>query len=164
MNSLNTGKTSEKRTEQVEREIGETRTAIKEDLRALGEKVSPGHLKEEAVQAMRGKAATTRDAVGHRVGDLTRAARDRLQSGATSLKSNPLALVGGALVVGLALGLALPTTEREARMLAEPAKKARAQAREILKEGRETTRRVREELQEAGSEAKEALRGTEGSV
>jgi len=69
------------------------------------------------------------------------------------------------LVFGLGLGLALPTTEGEARLFVKPARKARAQAREILQEGRETTRRVRDELQEAGSEAKAALRGTtEGSA
>ena len=164
MSSLNQGDTHEQRSEQIERDIEATRAGIKEDLRALGEKVSPGRLKQDAVQAVKDRSVRARDAVVDRVDEIGRGSWHRLQAGATKLRENPLAFAGGALVVGLGLGLALPTTEGEARLFAKPARKARAQAREILQEGRETTRRVRDEFQEDGAEAKAALRGSEGSA
>jgi hypothetical protein len=122
------------------------------------------------VGAVKDTASSARDAIVQRVDDLgdtvhraSDFSRDRLHSGVEWLKRNPFALTGGALVVGLGIGLALPTTEAETRVLAKPARKARAQARHLLDEGRETTRRVRDELQEATSEAKEALRGSGSS-
>ncbi len=210
----------EKSTEQMEREIEQTRDRMTENLDALGEKLSPQNLKRQAKEAISGKAhdvmhdagESVRDtssrvvdfirdnplpvvAVGlgavwlfqqrnrseisgdrmarfaytgperrgsqvgrgiaHRVADRAVEVKDKVASAATDvagragdmvqraqdqahrlgervrdqmhgsrrgsfkriLETNPLALVAGAIVLGLAVGLLTPETERENRLM-----------------------------------------------
>ncbi len=151
--------------ERIERDIESTRSVIREDLRALGEKLSPEHLKHEAMEAVKHTAGSARDAimqplgqVGDRVQRASEYSRDRLREGTRRLKGNPLALAGSGIIIGLGIGVLLPRSEAETRLLAKPARKARVQARELLDEGRETARKVRGELEDATTEVKQALR------
>lgn len=167
MNSHQQGQagTGADKPERIERDIESTRSVIKDDLRALGEKLSPEHLKDEAVDVVKHTVGSAREAimeplgqVGERVQRASEYSKDRLRSGARRLQGNPLALAGSGIVVGLGIGLLLPRTYAESRMLAKPARQARTQARELLDEGREAARRVRGELGEASNEVKDALK------
>jgi len=98
---------SSRRPEEIEREIGETRSAIGEELRELSERLSPEHLKEdakavakEAVGAAVGQVREVRDRayqrVSERVGELGDQARRAGSATANIVSRNalPLTLIG----------------------------------------------------------------------
>jgi len=152
-----TGGKAEGRSEQspanLETQIRATRSAISEDLRALGEKVSPAHLKEEAYETVRGVAHSARESASRRIGEQARRAQEQVQRA----RDNPLFTAGCALMLGFGLGLILPVSQAEARALAGPVSKVREQTRGILDEGQQAARRLRDGARETTEQVKQAV-------
>jgi len=151
--------------ERIERDIEVTRSAITEDLRALGQKFTPEHLKSEAYDAARNVAGAAREAVSDKVEQVEGKIRHVSSSSMRAIKRqaeraqrNPLATAGGALILGLGIGLLLPVSQAETRALAQPSRRVREQARQLFDEGRTTARRVREGLEETAMDMKDAVR------
>jgi len=149
---------------EIEREIDVTRSAIRDDLRSLGEKISPEHLKEEAVGVIKGAASSARESVSQgieraeaRVQQASTRSLRRIKIQAQRARETPLALAGGGLILGLGIGLLMPVTQPESRLLGSAPLRVREQAREVLQEGREAAERLREGAREAASDAKEAF-------
>jgi len=109
----------------------------------------------------------------HRLGER---ARDRVSGKRGGfrriLEDNPLALVAGATVLGLAVGLLTPETERENRLmgparddLVDKAQTAAQRVKEAAVEaGKETTEVVREEMTQRGPEIKATLQDAAQNV
>ena len=75
----------------------------------------------ERAGALADRAGEVVDRVQERVDDLGTAAKRRMRGGGglgQMMEENPLALVTGAAILGLALGLVLPETRREHRLMA----------------------------------------------
>jgi len=155
---------AQERVERSEREIEATRAVITEDLRALGEKFTPEHVKSEA----KGIAKAAVGAAQEAVSDSVNRVEDRLRRVSTQTreaahqqveraKRSPFALAGVGLLAGLGIGLLLPVTETEDRALARPSRAIREQARGALAAGRDTAQRLRSGVEDAAREVKEVL-------
>jgi ElaB/YqjD/DUF883 family membrane-anchored ribosome-binding protein len=263
-----------KTTEQIEREIEQTRDRMSENIDALGDKLSPENLKRQAKERVAGKAhdmvqdaresvqetgsrvvdfirdnplpvvamglgavwlfqqrnrsevsgdrmarfaytgperrsspvgrgiahrvaeraadvkdtvAATATTVAERASDLADRAREQAQHlgwrareqsrrarGGFSrlLEDNPLALVAGATVLGLAVGLLTPETERENRLmgptrddLIDRAQTTAQRVKEVAVEaGKDATEVLREEVAQRGPEIKATLQGAAENV
>jgi ElaB/YqjD/DUF883 family membrane-anchored ribosome-binding protein len=123
----------------------------------------------EAAGGVAEKASEWKERAGERIGDLGGQARMRTRRIKTNLEhqaeENPLAVAIGATVVGLALGLLLPGTERENELmgpardqLVDRAEKTVEQAKEAAVEaGREVKETVKAEIEERKPEVKVAV-------
>jgi len=82
--------------EAIEREIASTRAAIGEDLEALGSKFTPEHIRERAVDSVRGAKDQMVHVASERAGQLGRSLRHASEATAelTSQQAGPLALIG----------------------------------------------------------------------
>jgi len=150
--------------ERSERDIESTRSAITEDLRALGEKLTPGHLKNEATGMAKAAVGSARETVSESVdrvgGKLRQVSAQTLEVAQDQMeraKRNPLALAGVGLLAGLSIGLLLPVTGAEGRALARPSRALREQTQGTLAAGRDTARRLRDGIGDAAREVKEAF-------
>ena len=222
---------SEKSPEDIEREIGQTRSRMSQNIDALGDRLSPDNLKHEAKNAIRHVAHDTVSNVGEqarrtgsrlvevirenplpviavgagvtwlltqrsssdvsgdrmaryaytgpdrrqgeswqhgsgikgRVGEAVSGVKETVSEAASGIKGrvkpnlehaakeNPLIVVLGATIVGLALGLLLPGTERENELMGS--------ARDALMDRAEkTAERVKDAATEAGREVKETVK------
>ena len=112
----------------------------------LRERAERGDLAERAEELGSGARDRARE-LGHRAQEQTRRARgglDRL------MEENPLAVVAGVAVIGLAAGLLVPETERERRTLGP--------VRDDLAERAQTTAsRIKDAAVEAGQDVKDAV-------
>jgi len=158
------GQPAQERVERSEREIEAKRAVITEDLRALGEKFTPEHLKSEAKDMAKAAVGSAREAVSERVerveGKLRRAStqtRQAAQHQVERARQNPFALAGVGLLTGLGIGLLIPATQAEARVLARPSRVLREQTRGAMAAGRDTAQRLRSGVEEAARDVKEAL-------
>ena len=122
----------------------------------VGEKVSG--VKDSVSEAASGvaeRASELKERAGERIGDLGGQARWQTQRIKTNLQhtaeENPLMLAIGAAVVGMALGLLLPGTEREDEMMGS----ARDQ---LVDRAEETVERAKDAAVEAGREVKETVK------
>lgn len=123
----------------------------------------------EAAGGVAEKASEWKERAGERVGDLGGQARWQTRRIKTNLEhqaeENPLAVAIGAAVIGLALGLLLPGTERENELmgpardqLADRAEKTVERAKEAAVEaGREVKETVKAEIEEHKPEVKDAV-------
>jgi len=123
----------------------------------------------EAAGGIAEKATEWKERAGERIGDFGGQARWQTRRIKTNLEhqaeQNPLAVAVGAAVVGLALGLLLPGTERENELmgpardqLADRAEKTVERAKDAAVEaGREVKETVKSEIQERKPEIKEAV-------
>jgi ElaB/YqjD/DUF883 family membrane-anchored ribosome-binding protein len=109
----------------------------------------------EAASSVAERAGELKERAGERIGELGGEARRQTRRIKTNLehaaKENPLALAIGAAVVGLALGMLLPGTERENEMMGS----ARDQ---LVDRAERTAERVKDAAVEAGRELKETVR------
>lgn len=101
------------------------------------------------------RAGELKDRVQERAGELGHSAKDKARDARGGLEQmmheNPLALVAGAAVIGLALGMLLPETE--------PERKAMGSTRDELADRvQETASRVKDAAIDAGRDVKEAVR------
>jgi ElaB/YqjD/DUF883 family membrane-anchored ribosome-binding protein len=109
----------------------------------------------EKASGLAGRASELASGTQERVGDLRGQARLRTQRVKTNLEhtaeESPLMLAVGAAVVGLALGLLLPGTERENELMG-PARD------QLVDRAERTADRVKDAAVEAGREVKEAVK------
>jgi ElaB/YqjD/DUF883 family membrane-anchored ribosome-binding protein len=109
----------------------------------------------EAAGGVAERAGELKDQAGERIGDWGNQARWQSRRLKTNLEhtaeENPLALAVGAAVVGLALGLLLPGTQRENELMG-PARD------QLVDRAEETVERAKDAAVEAGREVKETVK------
>lgn len=136
-----------------ERRQGEGRQGIRgrvgETISGVKEKVS------EAASGIADRATELASGTQERVGDIGWEARRQTRRVKTNLEhaaeENPLMVAIGATILGLALGLLLPGTERENELMG-PARD------QLIDRAERTAERVKDAAAEAGREVKEAVR------
>jgi ElaB/YqjD/DUF883 family membrane-anchored ribosome-binding protein len=112
-----------------------------------------------AAAEVSGKAGELADRAGdmvdefqERAGDLGATAKQRARSGLEEMmEDNPLALVAGAAILGLALGLVLPETRREQRLMG-------ARRDQLVDRVQETAEQVKDSAIEAGREVAQTVK------
>jgi ElaB/YqjD/DUF883 family membrane-anchored ribosome-binding protein len=108
----------------------------------------------EAASGVADKAGELKERAGERIGELGGQAKWQTRRIKTNLQhqaeENPLAVAIGAAVVGLALGLLLPGTERENELMG-PARD------QLVDRAEETVERAKDAAVEAGREVKETV-------
>ncbi len=120
------------------------------------------HSVSDAVSEAGGKAGQIKEQVQERAGELGDAARGGFDR---TVRENPLALLAGAAVVGLALGMLLPESESENRVMGSKrdelvgrVQNAADRVKEVAVEaGRDLQDTVRDELSQKGPELKSAF-------
>jgi ElaB/YqjD/DUF883 family membrane-anchored ribosome-binding protein len=128
-----------------------------EDLReAVGEVVSGTTQRVSDVAAQAGeKAGELGRQARHKAQELGTRGREqtrRVRSGLDRfMQENPLAAVGGAAILGLAIGLLVPATEKENRLMG-PSRD------ELMDRAQSTARRVKDAATEAGQQVSEVAR------
>lgn len=109
----------------------------------------------EAASGIKGRAGELADEAQDRMGELGGQARRQTQRVKTNLEhvahDNPLLVGIGATIVGLALGLLLPGTERENELMG-PARD------QLMDRAEKTAERVKDAAAEAGREVKETVK------
>jgi ElaB/YqjD/DUF883 family membrane-anchored ribosome-binding protein len=109
----------------------------------------------EAASGIADRAGELASETQQRVGDISGQARQQTRRVKTNLEhaaeENPLLMAIGATVLGLALGLLLPRTERENELMG-PARD------QLMDRAGRTAERVKDAATEAGREVKEAVR------
>jgi ElaB/YqjD/DUF883 family membrane-anchored ribosome-binding protein len=109
----------------------------------------------EAASGVAGKAGELKERAGERIGEFSGQARVQTRRIKTNLQhqaeENPLAVAIGAAVVGLALGLLLPGTQRENKLMG-PARD------QLVERAEETVERAKDAAVEAGREVKETVK------
>jgi ElaB/YqjD/DUF883 family membrane-anchored ribosome-binding protein len=109
----------------------------------------------EAASSVAERAGELKDRAGERIGDLGNEARRKSRRIKTNLQhaaeENPLALAIGAAVVGLALGMLLPGTQREDELMG-------SSRDQLVDRAERTAERVKDAAVEAGREVKETVR------
>jgi len=115
-------------------------------------------------------AGELKERVRERAGELGHAARERGRDARGGLErmmtDNPLAIAGGAAIIGLALGLLLPETDPERRVMGETrdevvdrVQHAAGRVKEVAVEaGRDLQETVREEASQRAPAVKDALK------
>ncbi|MEA2714460.1 MAG: hypothetical protein QOK27_2421 [Gemmatimonadales bacterium] len=108
----------------------------------------------EAANSVAERAGEFKDRAGERIGDLGSEARRKSRRIKTNLQhaaeENPLALAIGAAVVGLALGMLLPGTQREDELMG-------SSRDQLVDRAERTAERVKDAAVEAGRELKETV-------
>ena len=109
----------------------------------------------EAAGGVAERASELKDQAGERIGELSGQARRQTQRIKTNLEhaaeENPLAIGIGAAIVGLALGLLLPGTQREDELMGSARDK-------LMDRAGETVERAKDAAVEAGREVKETVK------
>jgi ElaB/YqjD/DUF883 family membrane-anchored ribosome-binding protein len=109
----------------------------------------------EAASSVAERAGQFKERAGERIGDLGSEARRKTRRARTGLQhaaeENPLALAIGAAVVGLALGMLLPGTQREDELMG-------SSRDQLVDRAERTAERVKDAAVEAGREVKETVR------
>jgi ElaB/YqjD/DUF883 family membrane-anchored ribosome-binding protein len=109
----------------------------------------------EAASSVAERAGQFKERAGERIGDLGSEARRKTRRARTNLQhaaeENPLALAIGAAVVGLALGMLLPGTQREDELMG-------SSRDQLVDRAERTAERVKDAAVEAGREVKETVR------
>jgi ElaB/YqjD/DUF883 family membrane-anchored ribosome-binding protein len=109
----------------------------------------------EAASSVAERAGEFKDRAGERIGELGSEARRKTRRVKTNLEhaaeENPLALAIGAAVVGLALGMLLPGTQREDELMG-------SSRDQLVDRAERTAERVKDAAVEAGRELKDTVR------
>jgi ElaB/YqjD/DUF883 family membrane-anchored ribosome-binding protein len=128
------------------------------------------HTVSDSMSDVSEKAGELKERVQQRAGHLGEVARERARGARGGLErmsdDNPLALVAGAAVIGLALGMLLPETEPERRVMGAKRDEIVDRVQEVagrvkdaaVEAGRELQDTVREEVSQRGPEVKETLK------
>jgi ElaB/YqjD/DUF883 family membrane-anchored ribosome-binding protein len=149
---------------------GALRDTVGDAASRTGEKV--GELKErvqERAGELKERVQEQASELGLAAGERTRRARGGLEH---MMEENPLAVVAGATVIGLALGMLLPETDPERRVmggprdqLADRVSNVASRAKDAAVEaGRELQATVRDEVENRGPELKNTLKDAAENV
>ena len=118
----------------------------------------------QSVDAARVRVTDSASHLGHQASELSHEARERLQRAQLRTRDfaeeNPLAVGAIAIAAGLGVGLLLPTTQPENRLLGSTRDRLIGDARGLIQEARETGSRVGQSAREAAEE----LRGAVGDA
>lgn len=135
---------------------GSIRHSVADAASHAGERA--GELKERAGERageLKERAGELRGRVQERAGELGSSARERARDARGGIeqmmRDNPLAVAAGAAVIGLALGMLLPETEPERRVMG-------ATRDQLVDRVQETASRVKDVAADAGREVKETVR------
>ena len=133
----------------IKARVGEAVSGVKETVSGVKETVS------EAAGGIAERASELASGTQERLGDFSNQARSQTRRIKTNLQQaseeKPLVVAIGAAVVGLALGLLLPRTERENEVMG-------ATRDRLVDRAGETAERVKEAAVEAGREVKETVK------
>jgi len=128
------------------------------------------HNVSDTVSEVGARAGELKDRVQERAGELGDVARERARGARGGLegmmRDNPLAVAGGAAVIGLALGMLLPETEPERRVmgakrdeLVDRVQQAAGRVKDVAVEaGRDLQNTVREEVSQRAPEVTDTLK------
>lgn len=128
------------------------------------------HTVEDTASHAGERVGELKDRVGERAGELGQAARSRARSAKSGLEhmmdENPLLLAAGAAVVGLALGLLLPETDPERRLMGETRDQLGDRVSNVasrvkdaaIEAGKDVQETVREEFRQRAPEVTDTLR------
>lgn len=128
------------------------------------------HTVEDTASHAGERVGELKDRVGERAGELGQAARSRARSAKSGLEhmmdENPLLLAAGAAVVGLALGLLLPETDPERRLMGETRDELGDRVSNVasrvkdaaIEAGKDVQETVREEFRQRAPEVTDTLR------
>jgi len=128
------------------------------------------HTVEDTASHAGERAGELKDRVGERAGELGQAARSRARSAKSGLEhlmdENPLLLAAGAAVVGLALGMLLPETDPERRLMGETRDELGDRVSNVasrvkdaaIEAGKDVQETVREEFRQRAPEVTDTLR------
>jgi len=109
----------------------------------------------EAASSVAERAGEFKERAGERIGDLGSEARQKTRRVRTKIQhaaeENPLAVAIGAAVVGLALGMLLPGTQREDELMG-------SSRDQLVDRAERTAERVKDAAVEAGRDVKETVR------
>jgi len=147
-NQSNKDKEATKTSTEIESQIGETRAAMSDDIRALSDKFSPAHLKEEAKDAAKGVVNSAADAAMDKAGD----AKDAVVDKAIEVKDVVVekAIEVKDVVVDKAIEVKDKAIEVE-RVVAEKAIELKDDGAELLAEAKDA---VVKTLDDVGEQAK----------
>jgi ElaB/YqjD/DUF883 family membrane-anchored ribosome-binding protein len=130
----------------------------------------------ERAGELRERAGERADELRERAGELGSSARERARSARGNLEQmmheNPLAIAAGAVVIGLALGMLVPETEPERRVmgstrdqLADRVQETASRVKDAAVEaGREVQETVRDQVSQHGGEVKSTLKEAAATV
>jgi len=128
--------------------VGDMMSGVKEKVSGVKEKVS------ETASDIAGRAGEIKTGTGEKVEQMGWQARRQTERVKTNLEhvaeENPLSIAIGATILGMAIGLLLPGTERENEMMGS----ARDQ---LVDRAERTAERVKDAAAEAGREVKDAV-------
>ena len=129
--------------------VGGAVSGVKDSVSGVKDSVS------EAASSVAERAGQFKERAGERIGELGSEARRKTRRVKTHLQhaaeENPLALAIGAAVVGLALGMLLPGTQREDELMG-------SSRDQLVDRAERTAERVKDAAVEAGREVKETVR------
>lgn len=116
---------------------------------------------KEGAREVRGRLQERASALGHRVSDFGHDARVRFERAQHRTRDfaheNPFALAGLAIAAGVGIGLALPASTTEKRLLGPTRGRLMSEARGYLGEARETASRTAQAAREAVDEVKSSI-------
>ena len=156
-------------TEELVRDIEDTRSSMSGTLEAIGDRVSPGRVLERRRNRMVNWTARTKDRImgtaenltdkaggtAHKVTDAPGAAMDTVRS---STSGAPLVAGGIAFGIGVLLGSVIPSTRAE-RQLGEQARQAVEPVKAELQEaGQQLVENLKEPVAEAVGDVKETAK------
>ncbi len=134
------------------------------------------HAASDAASRVGERAGEIRDSLGERAEALTDQAQQKTQQMRSNLEQlieeNPLAVAAGAILAGLAVGLLLPGTEREDRVMGSTRDELVDRAQDVagraadaaVSAGHEVADTVRSEIAEHGSDVKEVVKQAAANV
>ena len=169
-------------TEELKRNIEQTRRNVGQDVDALTQKVSPSQVVGRRVERVRGGASRLKDQVmgsaesvrdsmadtagsatssvrdaGSKVGDLASAAPDRARA---HTRGTPLAAGLIAFAAGWVVAAALPPSVKERELAQDTKEKAMEVAEPLKEQASQAVQEVKDNLQPAAEEAAEHVKRT----
>lgn len=113
------------------------------------------------VDTARTRVANTASQLGHQASELSHEARERLQRAQLRTRDfadeNPLAVGAIAIAAGVGVGLLLPATQPENRLMGRTRDRIVGDARELITEARDATGRVAQKARETAQEVRGSI-------
>jgi ElaB/YqjD/DUF883 family membrane-anchored ribosome-binding protein len=144
------------RTEELRRDIAETRNGLGETLDAIGDRVSPARMIERRTNRITNSARALKDRVMGTVEDSTDSLTTRASGAADAVTGSPLVAGGVALGVGFLLAVAIPPSRREEQAAEQLMDKAEPVKQQLAESGKQVAGQLKETATEAVEQVKQA--------